>query len=422
MTIYADKPKRLRIFEEPNGSHGTDHSGTLGDFLACPFIDGTMKYELHEDPIDPGHALQHMDDANVEQLLPKFATASFDMNLETFTARAGNDTAAPQSALGRLLKIIMGGEHLGTGQSVSSATGTTVTQDSATGLRRGGMIACTTGTGGRLEAREVKDISSATATVKHAFSGTPSGVSYNGATYYLGGTDGSQTTSLQAIIEGLLPTERFGLFGGVPQGLTFSPMGPGGFARITTNWRFSDWQKADGAGMSADLDSGVLTRSTYTNHQARVIRDSEFRKQVNGTTTIGPIVKVQQVRFTPAIAYELHQGPDGFNTVYQGVRVPGGAAMVEFDIAHEDFTWLDHKTAVDTIGCWFQIGSTAAGGGILLSFPTLQVVDVQPQSGSAITGITVKCKLRCDGDTDAADVLATSDYNLAVSQFRVHLF
>ncbi len=47
-------------------------------------------------------------------------------------------------------------------------------------------------------------------------------------------------------------------------------------------------------------------------------------------------------------------------------------------------TKLDMKDKLDTIGCWFQIGSTAAGGGILLSFPTLQVVDVQPQSGSAI--------------------------------------
>jgi len=424
MTIQAQQPRRLRLYEEPNGSFGTDHSGTLGDFLECPFITGSMKYELHEDLVDPGHALQHIDDANVGEFAPPMATASWDMNLETILARAGNDTAAAQGALGRILKVIMGGEQLGTGQTITGGSAVAPTVDASTGIRRGGALAFTTGSGGRLEARQVDDIVALAVHLKHSLSGVPAGVAYAAANYFWHGTSGDQTTSMQAIIEGLATHERYGLFGGMPTQLSFAPMGPRGIARISTAWDFANWEKADGSAMAADLNSGVLTRATYTNNTAKIIRDSEFRKQTNGTTTIGAIVKCSEVRFEPGFAMVKHEGPDGVNTFYQWLRVPA-ESFVEFDIADEDHTWMDHKDARDALGCWFQIGSAPTangGGGILLSWPTLQVWDVKPRD-NAITGLTVRCKLRCDDDSDSADVVGTvPDYNQAISRFAIALF
>ncbi|GAG52624.1 unnamed protein product, partial [marine sediment metagenome] len=40
-THHIQLVQRMRAYLEPNGSLGTDHTGTLGDFWDLPFIEGT---------------------------------------------------------------------------------------------------------------------------------------------------------------------------------------------------------------------------------------------------------------------------------------------------------------------------------------------------------------------------------------------
>ena len=47
MAIQLNRLKRLRVYEEPSGSFAVDNSGTPGDFLDIPFIEGSIS-------LDPG--------------------------------------------------------------------------------------------------------------------------------------------------------------------------------------------------------------------------------------------------------------------------------------------------------------------------------------------------------------------------------
>lgn len=427
MTIYDERVQRLRLYEESNGSYATDHSGTLGDFLECPAIEGTTSLKLNLPMQSPGHLQQHLDGYPEEVALLKDAELAFALNLETFTTRATNGVAAAQGALGRCLKIAMGGETLGTGRLTSSSTTTTsIPMASVSGMNIGGAVAFATGSGSALEVREIKNNASTTLTLKHALTGAP-GTTQNAlaaATYFMDGSDGSETTSLQAIWEGLNAQDRWLLLGGYLKSMTLEQLGPGSIPRAVFTWGFPQWFQADGSSTAANLVSaGTLGRATYTNNTTLVVKDSEFRSFTVGSTTLASttLLHATTIEFQPNITYARHMTPAGVQGVKQAVRTRSAPVITgRFVIPYEDTTWRTAHSARTDKDILLQIGSSATDGAILLSAPCVQIVDVQKQEIDGISGIQVSWKGRLDTDTTTSG-LTGADLDRALSPFRIHL-
>lgn len=421
MTINIATPKRLRIYEEPNGSFATDHSGTLGDYLDCPFIEGSWESTLEHPTESPAHSQQHLDGYPLEVLMPKFGKAKFKLGMETTGTRAAAGVTALQGALGRLLKIGMGTETLGVGTTVAStSTSTVINCTSAAGIAVGSAIGCATGIGGLIEYREVASKSSNAITLKHALSGAPanSSVVYSSATYSLGGTTGSQTTSLQAIIEGYFASARWLYSGGWMDATPTFEFAYGQRPIVGFSWMFANWNLADGSATSANLvGAGALGFATYANNSTVVQADSEFRQQTVGTSTIGSLVQASSIAFDPQIKFSTQRSPAGVNTYVQPIRDRNAPVITgNFVVPYEDSTWYTARDSRTVKALWYQIGMTTALGGILVSAPTVQIKNVQP---AIVDGIECQ-KVEWVGRLDEATSGSTTD--LARSALRVHLF
>ena len=429
MTIYAHPVKRARIFEEPNISFATDHSGTLGDYLELPFVqDPPCTHEPGSPFIDPGMYHQRIDGHNKKVPLPRFGALGCTLPLATLDARVANGATAPQSALGRLLKILMGGEQLGISRTVAAGATTTVVElDSITGVAIGGTLAFATGTGGRLEARIVADISSTTVTLMHALSNAPatSSIAIAAANYYLYGVDGSLTTSLQAIVEGLAPHGRILYRGGWPTSFGISQLAPGQLPRVSTDWRFAAWDKDATAAASL---SGTLGRSVYVNNRVHTVTDSYLMFHpvtAGGAASIGTELLAPVIEFNPNIAYETHMSPSGINTIVQALRVPAdqgaGSGSWSFVIPYEDESWETLRDDETDIAISYQIGSSALRGGMLLTSGTCQVTSVTPEAIGKIDGIRVVCEAREDEGVDVTGLTGAALHQ-AFSPWRLAFF
>lgn len=433
MAITIKNPMRLRGDEEANGSYAGDLTGNLPGFIDIPFMAGTFTATLNEDRVDPGMFGQTLDHRNKRVKGVRSATATFSLPIAAITTSPAAAAAIAQSPLGLLLKIGCGGESLGTARAVTTAaTTTSVPVTTSAGLNVGSAIAFATGSGSTLEARPIHDNAGDAIVPKFAFTAAPSDAAlcHPSATYYLGGTLGSQTTFLQLIAEGLNVKDRYVLYGGqfdAPP--TLSNIGPsvtpGAVPTITFTWRFANWLEASEATGSANL-AGALGRATYVNNVVNVVKASEFRYQVNGTTTIGPLIQAPIIEWTPSIVYDWHHAPGGVNTVVKPIRsVPEGQAIaIEFVIPQEndDDTWRDFWDDQSDLLFTMQIGSSPTKGCVLLEAPTCEVVNVQPETaGNAITGLRVRAEGGNDGDTEQSGLTGT-DLDRALSAFKIHLF
>lgn len=420
MTINIGSLKRLRIYEEPNGSFEVDGSGTLANFISVPFVEGSMKLELTEPYETPGWIQQFIDGYPLKVKMPSSAKLSFDCNLETLDTKAAGGVTAAQSYLGRLLKIVMGQETLGTGTTIAStSTSTSLVCTSAAGIAVGSAIACATGTGGTLEMREVKSKSSNTLTLKLALSGAPatSSVVYSCGTYSLGGTDGSLTTSLQAVLEGLSVYDRYVLRGGQLQSLAIENLGPGLIPKFKFSFMFTRWDYADGSAVAANLSATALGLASYVNAVTLVTASSEFRCVSNGNTSLpGTLNQAPKIDWKPAIKYTAHRSPNSVSTYQQWIRDRSVPVLTGgFTLPEENRNFYTVRTAKSAMAVFYQIGSSPTTGGVLLTAPTVQVDNVQPSIVDGIQAMDISWCARPDEDT-------TGGNNLAISAMRVHLF
>lgn len=419
MTIVVENVKRVRLYEEPNGSFASDHTGTLGDYKDMPLVEGSVRMGLEQPTQSPMHLQQHIDGYPEDVLMVKRATLDFSIPLETLTTRPANSVTAGQGGLGRLLKIVMGGETLQTGTTVNdaSATTTTIVLTSAAGLTKGGAIGFATGTGGALEIREIKNISTNTVTLKHALSNAPSNGStcWAAATYSMGAVDGDAVTSAQFIVEGLEQDDRWLLLGGQLASPFTMEIGPGSLPRLTFSMQFANW--IHGASTAATLTGAALGTSTYTHNNPVVVKDSEFRVCTNGTTSISStLVDAPSITFAPNIAYGPHRTPAGVNTIAQWVRLRSAPVIAgTWTEPYEALTYWTSKTSKTDHAVLFQIGTSATDGGVLISAPTVQITDVQRVDIDGIAGYQASWKGRLDGDITSA----TTDVHK--SAFRIHI-
>lgn len=419
MSLNIRNVQRIRIAEEANGSFASDLSGSMGGFLDLPFHEGSANLKLSQPLESPLHAQQRLDGYPVEVLMPKSAQLDFSMNIETLDTKPGSGLTAAQSALGLLLKVALGGENLGTGTAITtSASTTSLPTSSAAGIPVGGCVGAIA-TSGVLSMREVKSKSSNTLALKLALSGAPANSSdvKSAASYFLSGTDGSQTTSLQAAIEGLFTSDRYLLLGGWLSSISIA-LGPGAIPKITFSFMFAQWLPADGSSTSGNLQTGALGVATYVNAKTIVQKDSELRQQTNGTTTLNSatLLAASTIEFKPNIKYAVQRTPAGVNTIKQPIRDRAAPAIAgAFVLPYEDQTWFTARDSRTAKGLWYQIGTSPTDGGILIAAPTVQITDVQLINADGIVATRVEWKGRSDGDTSGS----TAD--LALSPFRIHL-
>jgi hypothetical protein len=166
------------------------------------------------------------------------------------------------------------------------------------------------------------------------------------------------------------------------------------------------------------LQSGALAVATYANAKTVVQKDSELRQQTNGTTTLNSatLLQASTIEFKPNIKYAVQRTPAGTNTIKQPIRDRAAPAIAgSFVIPYEDQTWFTARDSRTAKGLWYQIGTSATDGGILIAAPTVQITDVQLVNADGIVATRVDWKGRTDGDTSG------SSADIALSPFRIHL-
>jgi hypothetical protein len=419
MTIYASKIEAVRIAHET--TFGADLTGTLGSFAYVPFREGTLSLELSEPLESPMHSQQRVDGHPTRVHLPRTAKAVFECNVDTFTTKAVDTVAATKSWLGTLLETAMGGSHLMTGTTVNDAgadqddwDGTVVTT-----LRPGAAVALPTGTGGTLELREIKSKSSSNIVLKHFTTNAPSnGATVRGtATYFTSSrTTGAEFKSLQLIAEGYTTTDKYVLLGGAVTALEMT-LEPGKIPTMKVTVEFVNWEYADGAGVTVDLNGTVLGAATYTDAVTLVQADSLLCAATVGTPNSVVSLHASKIEFKPAMSFVKVRTPSGVNTVAQFVRTHAAPVLSgSFTLPYENQTWWDIRDADTIKALWYQIGSSPSVGACMISAPNVQIVDVKRVDVDGISCQQVDWVARLDSATTAE----SSYEGLAESAFRIH--
>lgn len=411
--------QRMRVYVEPAGSYAEDHTGTLGDFVDVPFVEGSAQLTTTQETQNPSHVLQNMLDYQEEVLGKKVWSLTFDLPFYPSGSAVGDGvTASSNSAIHRLLKAVMGGAHLGTGTTVatggwaSSAAGDVA---AAAGLSAGGLFGWADSTG-FVHTREIESVTSNTVTLKLGLPAAPASgdTVYTGATYYF---TQDPDTSLQFIVEGQETEDRFVILGG--QGTVTPTLSlDGTIQTLQFQLTGTKWLTANNAAGSGTIDGSALGKATFSNYRPITSQSGRFLVQTVGTATYsGSEVDIQALNVSSGMTKEMITSPNGVEGVvrFRMVRAsgtpPAEGSFQTYYTARTNWTARDSK---DDKAVYYQNG-VSAGGIVAVSLPTVQFTDVQ-RDGDTIASETVTVKARLDGDTSE-----TSATDLGRSPARFHL-
>jgi hypothetical protein len=412
MTIEIHNVGALRVWSE--SSFATDGSGTLANYTYVPFREGSATMTLTMDSLDPQQTVQSRVEYRKEVLGKRSATLQFTCNLAPTGTAAGSATAAVTGAMGTILKAVFGGENKGTGTTFTGGTAAVPTVTSAAGFAAGSAIGWVNASG-ILEVREIESISGTSITLKFPFSDAPANaeVAYASATYYF--TE-DPSESLQFLVEGVESTDRWLLLGGQAVGgvtLTIDPSGAA-LPSIAFNLTFADYKTS---AETAGSITGTLSDATYSNYQPIVGYAGELRCIDVGAATLSSasLIHCSALALTPKVVFVPVPSPSGTNTVYRW-RAGRAAPPAEgsFTTFFEDLTWWTARDNRTDKAVFYTMG-TAAGSTVMVSEPTVQIVNPQRAAAGELAGQTVAFKARRDTD------VGVSTTALAKSPFRIHL-
>jgi hypothetical protein len=421
-TQVVETVRRVRQAKEPAGAFCTEIS--IGSFRDSPVQEDSFKMMLNRPMETPHIVQQHIDGYPTKVFMPKTGQIDETFPLQTLLARGTG--LCVQNALSDALEVVMGGVFIGTGTTVNDASATTTSciLTSAANFREGGGIGFASGSGGAMEYREIKTISSNTVTWKIALSNAPanSSVAYAGITHYLDNTDGNTVQAMQKVIEGLDDNDRWLFSGGQITSPFTLDLTHGAIGKVGFQWHFANWQYANAsetAGSPAttmNQTSAAIADQSLVSTGINAIMDSEFLIHTHASTTRS-VIDAQQIKITPQIKYGPHKTPGTNNNIKQWVRLRAApAAIGEFVLPHYDTTWKDFRNNQTLRGIHFQIGSGVTSGGILVSVPSIQVDDWQREGMDGIAGQRVKWYSQLDNTT------TTNSNNLQKSALRIHIF
>lgn len=419
MSYEIHNIQRVRVFEE--STFGADSSGSLGSFTDLPIVEGSVSCTLTRDELNTGILVQHIDEGTERVLGRRRGNVSFAVNLAPTGTAAVTAQSSVTGPLGLLLKVIMGGEQLAQGStSAAGSTASVINVQTGHGTRwSAGRLMVWVNTAGIPEVREVESVSTDAVTLKRAFSGSPASTNplHNASTYFF---TADPSTSLALFVEGLENEDRCLLTGGQAEGgitLAFDPTGQQ-LPRITFNLSFANWYMPNDT--TASSLTGTLGTASYSATAPIVGEAGAFEAWTVGTATYAAtqLLDVSVFAFEPRCQFAPITAPNGVNTIkrWRKTRNPDGPVQGQFTLPYQDTAYFANRNARDDIGLMYSAGA-AAGFGLAVSAPTVQVLNPQRAADSAgMAAQVVMWKGRRDTDVGAS----TTD--LAKSPFRIHLW
>lgn len=414
MSIEITNVQRMRLRVEP--TFATDATATLAQYTDVPFIEGSLSVTLIEEMLNPEYAQQHLDGYPVQLVGKRACAVSFSLNLAPTGTAGASGVAQVEGALGTLLKTVMGAQNLATGDDVQASpspttTGFTVANAAANNLLAGCAIGVGTGASGAIEAREIESVATNALTLKMALSGAPSsGEDVRAfASYWL---DQNPSTTLQFIVEGAEQDDRWLLLGCQLESMSLE-MSLDQLPRITFQMRGVRW--IHGGDTATSLIGAAIAAATYTAVAPTRVA-GEVLWQTVGTSTRPDPLAISSLSIEPALGYVPVPSPSGTNGVSSWRRnrvapVAKGSLTVPFGAETE---YVDVRAA-KTLKCLFAQWGTTAGGIVLVSLPTVQIVDVQMADAGGIRSQKVDFVAQLDGDT------ASGTTDRERSAWRIHL-
>lgn len=400
MSIEIDALRYVGLYEEPAGSYQVDHSGTPGDFLAFPFVEGTFDFQGLRAQFNAMAGKMRKDGDQKQVLGPKSCQGTLTTVLHSHGVDCDGASDPPTKATWALLRALqtsMGGVLLDGGTSETSSSQSTVQAGSTTttdievdaghGSRfaAGGVIACQTVSGSsNLELREIASVSSDVITVKEAFSGTPiTGTPVRGGvTVYM--TE-DPDSSLQILEEGREGSDG-AWYGGLQGGFAFT-LTLGELGQLSWSLAGAGWDR---------LGSSNATVPSYGVFNPFVLDPLEVHAPTIGSTT-RVALDASEVTVESNLSYRPQRSGSAENTIARMVRAETRPlARGTFVCPYEDDTWFTARDDREDRALFIQCGDLA-GGACLISFPTIQVEDVQmAPSAEGIRGQRVTWRARHD--------------------------
>lgn len=416
-SIEIANVQRVRVWSET--TFATDGTGTLGNFTDVPIREGSAQIVLTTDSLDPQQMVQSRAEYREEVLGKKSATMALTLNLSPTGTAASTSTQAVTSALGVILKAVMGGEFLGQGSTSSTGSSATVVNvQSGHGSRFsvGGLLGWANSSG-IVEWREIESISTDAITLKHALSGSPANTNaiYSAATYYI--TE-NPSESLQFFVQTYDNDEidQVTLLGGQCVGGMQIAIDPTGaqLPSVTFNFTFANYIVGD-SNAGGNVAIGVASYSAYS---PIVGHAGEFRAWTVGASTLSTStrVHVSALAFNPAVSFVPVTSPSGTNTIlrWRGGRL-SPPAEGSFTTYFDGWDWWTARDNKADRAIQYTMG-TAAGSSVVLTAPTVQIVNPQRAAdASQLAAQTIAWKARRDSDVGSS----TSD--IARSPFRIHI-
>jgi len=377
MTVELDVLKRLRLYEEPFGSYGVDGTGTLANFIDLPIIEGSVKYEIGQEEIDPKLAQQFIEGRALKVAGRRSSSLSFGLPLHSHgVALNGVNTAPTTTTWGmmRLLKIIFGATNTTatagarTVQAGSTTSTVNVTAGRGADFSAGDAIAVRVGTNATaIEAREVLSTTANSVTVVEQFSAAPvTGADVLGCvTVY---TIEDPQSSAQFVLEGAEADMRLAFYGmqGTPK-LTL-PVGSDQ-ATISFDLKGCDWTRM-ASGSLAAASNGFLSPFVP------VFNELHYTT-VSGSTVARTVVDQSAQSIDPALMYAPVRSGAGQQTILRMRRQrQNPAAKASFTTIFDDSRYEADRLASTTKRMDLQLGNIP-GSTILASCRAVEVVDVK---------------------------------------------
>lgn len=407
--------QKLLFYKEPNrAAYGVDHSGTLGDYVLIPTMEGSIDYDPGVVMVDPGQTVHHIHDWREKFVSHKSWTLSFQTPLAPTGVAAGDGVPAVAGPAAELLSVVGGGIAIGEGTTVSVtwsdgiSGALTDVSTLAPGMALGFVI------NGRLYMREIKSISGSTVALKVALPAAPQAtdVVYGGVTIYLAR---NPQASAQFLVIGEEEDDRYIFRGGWGTVSIELVMTGEGEPMLSFEFQGRRWDYGeDGA---TDLSLEAFEPEEYVRYSPISDHAGEFIEQAVGTSALAT-APVKAMTWNLTLENRPITDPSAEEGVRHWLRVRANGPTIAGDFTpsfYEDLTRQKRRDNKDDMYLAYGFGTSIATGGVLLTASRVQYTASPPGESDAV-GVEVT---QWEGRNDSDTVEATPT-DLGLSCFRIH--
>ena len=420
MTIELSKLRKLKVRRETTFATDMTSGGTsFTSFQDVPFIEDSIQVSIPQASEPVAVAQQFVDRIERDVMGLKECSLSFSVPMHATGVVAAAGVTSVNTAMGTILKAMFGGESLDGGTTYASggSTSAAVVADGSK-LPAGTAAAVAMGAGGAFEIREVKDRTTNTITFKEAFSASLTGATamLRSATYYFT-EPATDPATLQFVLQGVEADDLYileGMNGGLSFGWEYGKIPTMGFTLKGRKWIPITTPPAT-----------ALSQASYSNFSPIVLKDSEFHFPSVGSvskTLIDPTLIFSATINIDWIEIRTPGGPETGYGKRRDRKVP--VATVQFTVPYQDESYRTLKTALTRKAVFIQCGNSITGvndGAWMLSFPNVQVVDVEPVDWNGIKAQQITCKATNDWECSTAGAAAGAS-EIERSAVRYHVF